>query len=65
MNWEQVKGIVERIAYAVIAFVVGKGWLPAAVSADVVAAIVLVIGIVWGWKVNTPAALDKAAKDVR
>lgn len=61
MNLEQIKGIVERIAMFVVAYIVGKGWLPASVSADVVAAVVLIFTIIWGWKVNTPKALEKAA----
>lgn len=65
MNWEQIKGIVERILLFAAAFAVGKGWLPEAISGDLVAGILLIIGAVWGWKVNTPKALDSAAKSVQ
>ena len=65
MNWEQIKGIIERILMFAAAYAVGKGWLPEAVSADIVAGAVLLIGAIWAWKVNTPKALDDAAKSVK
>jgi hypothetical protein len=65
MNWEQVKGIVERVATLVIAYLVGRGVVPDGVSADVVAVIVLVASIAWGWWVNTPRALADAARSTQ
>lgn len=65
MNFEQVKGIVERVAMFAVAYFVGKGWIPEAVSGDIVAGIGLLFAIVWGFKVNTPKALEKAASDVQ
>ena len=65
MNWEQIKGIVERVATVAIAYVVGKGYVPEAVSADLIAIVVLLASVVWGWKVNTAPALSEAAKNVK
>lgn len=62
MNWEQIKGIAERILTIVLAWAVGKGYVPEALSADIVAAVLLVGSIIWGWKVNTKSALESAAK---
>lgn len=65
MNWEQIKGIVERVATLVIAYLVGRGVVPEGVSADIVAVVVLIGSIVWGWYVNTPKALADAAKSTQ
>ena len=65
MNWEQLKGIVERIATVGVTYAIGRGWIPAGLSADLVALIVLAGSVAWGWKVNTPVALATAAKEVR
>lgn len=64
MNWEQIKGIVERIATVAITYAAAKGWIPQALGVDIVAVIVLLAGIAWGWKVNTKPALEAAAKQV-
>lgn len=63
MNWEQAKGIIERIATVAVTYAVGRGWIPVGQSADIVAIIILAGGIAWGWKINTAPALQKAATD--
>lgn len=60
-NWEQVKGIVERVATIAITYAVARDWIPAGQSADLVALAVLAASILWGWKVNTQPALIEAA----
>lgn len=65
MNWEQVKGIVERVVTFGVAWAAGKGYIPAGVVGDLTALIVLVGAVIWGWKVNTAPALADAAKAVK
>lgn len=65
MNWEQIKGIVERILTLALMYAVGKGWIPAGIVADLTAGLLLLFGVVWGWKVNTAPALADAAKAVK
>lgn len=64
MNFEQIKGIVERVATVGITWAVARGYVPAALSADVVALVVLAASVAWGFYVNTPRALDTAARNV-
>lgn len=64
MNWEQLKGIVERVVTFGVAYTVGKGWVPQAVSADLVGGIVMIASVAWGWYVNTHTALITATKNV-
>ena len=61
MNFEQIKGIVERILTMAIMYATGKGWIPAGVVADLTAGLLLLFGVIWGWKVNTAPALKQAA----
>lgn len=65
MNWEQLKGIIERVLTLVMAYLVGKGIIPAGIVNDLVAGLLLIFGVIWGWKVNTPTALTDAAKAVK
>ena len=62
MNFEQIKGILERVATIGVTWLVAKGLVPQGVSGDLVTLIVLAGSIAWGWRVNTPKALDSAAK---
>lgn len=64
MNFEQIKGIVERVATVGITWAVARGYVPSALGADVVALIVLGASVAWGFYVNTPRALDAAARNV-
>lgn len=65
MNWEQMKGIVERVLTLVLVYLVGKGIIPAGIVNDLVAGLLLIFGVIWGWKVNTKVALSDAAKAVK
>lgn len=65
MNWEQIKGIVERVATVAVTYAIGRGWIPAGLSADLVALIVLAGSVAWGWKVNTAPSLAAAAKETK
>ena len=62
MNFEQIKGITERILTVAVAFVVGKGWITQAMSADVIAVILLLMSVAWGFYQNSPNVLADAAK---
>ena len=62
MNWEMVKGVVERVATIGVTWLVAKGIVPAGVSADLVAIVVLGGSVIWGVVVNRQAALEKAAE---
>ena len=64
MNWEQVKGIVERIATIGVSYAVGKGWIPSDVASNLIMAIVALGAVGWGIWVNTPKALSDATKKV-
>lgn len=64
MNWEQVKGIVERIATVAVTYAAAKGYISQGVTGDIVTIVVLVGGVIWGWKVNTKPSLEAAAKQV-
>lgn len=64
MNFEQIKGIVERVATVGITWAVARGYVPAALSADVVALVVLAASVAWGFYVNTRKSLDTAARNV-
>lgn len=64
MNFEQVKGIIERIATLVFAYLVGKGVISQGMVGDLMIIVTAVASIAWGWYVNTPRALDSAARNV-
>jgi len=61
MNWEMVKGVVERVATIGVTYLVAKGIVPPGVSADLIAIVVLGGSVIWGVVVNRPAALAAAA----
>lgn len=60
MNWEMLKGIVERGITVAVVFAVGRNWVPAAVSADLVAVVVGALSVGYGWWVNRTANLVKS-----
>lgn len=65
MNWEQLKGIVERIATIGVTYAAAKGWIPNDQVAGIVSVVVLLGSIAWGWKVNTAPALKTAVTNVQ
>ena len=60
MNWEQIKGILERILTAALMWAAGAGYIPGDQVANIVAIIVAIGAVAWGWKVNTQPALVAA-----
>ncbi len=64
MNWEQVKGVVERLATIGFGFAVGKGWIPSDMAGTLVTIVVSIGSVIWGLWVNTPKALETAAAKV-
>lgn len=60
MNWEQVKGIVERVAYLAVMWGVAKGIIPNTIAGDLVLVIVSLAAVAWGWKTNTQPSLISA-----
>lgn len=64
MNWEQVKGIVERLVTIAITYAVGKGWLPADQATPLIMGAVAVASVGWGFYVNTHKSLNTAAQKV-
>ena len=65
MNTDQTKGIAERLVYAavmaVLAKLVGKGYIDQDMAAYIAAGAVTVIGSAWAWWINRPKALAQAA----
>ena len=57
MNYDQLTGVVRAIVPALVAYVVGKGWIPAGAASDVAAAIMAVLAAVWSVKNNAPATV--------
>ncbi len=47
MNTDQWTGIVRAVAPAIVAYLVGKGWLTETAAADVSAALIAVAMAVW------------------
>ncbi len=61
MNFEQVKGILERVLTIGITWAVAKGIVPEALQGDLVTFGLLGLSLVWGYWVNRPAVLAAAA----
>ena len=64
MNWEQVKGVVERLATMAFMYAAGKGWIPADVVGSLVTVVVTLGSVAWGIWVNTPTQLAAAKTNV-
>ena len=47
MNTDQMTGIARAIVPALIAYAVGKGWVPAGAAADLGAAMLAIAAAVW------------------
>lgn len=59
-NFEQVKGLAERLAYLIVMWLVAKGVIPATMAGDVVLVLVSLAALFWGWKTNTQPSLVAA-----
>lgn len=64
MNLEQVKGVIERVITIVVAWAIGKGYIPESIGGDFTTFLVMAVSLAWAWKVNTPASLEAATKAV-
>lgn len=64
MNWEAVKGVIERLLYVAAAYAAGKGWIAQSDVASYVALVLGLIGVVFGWYFNRPSVLLDAAAAV-
>lgn len=47
MNYDQLTGIVRTVVPSIVAYAVGKGWIPEGAAADVAAAVICVIMAGW------------------
>lgn len=54
MGTDQFTGLLRAALAAGVAYVAGKGWVPAGVANDMAAGIVTVLVAVWSWKTNAP-----------
>jgi len=59
MGADQFTGILRAVVPAVIAYVVGKGWLPQAAASDIGAGVITILAAIWSWKTNTPGKTVK------
>ena len=64
MNWEQLKGVAERLATIGVTYAVGRGWIPADQATPIVMGLVAVASVAWGMYVNTHGALNTAVQNV-
>ncbi len=55
MNQDQVSGIIRAIAPALLAYLVGKGWVGEGSVADITAAAVAIGAAIWSFFNNTTA----------
>lgn len=63
MNFEQIKGILERIVTVLITYAVAKGWFTQGVGAEIGTAVVAVLTAAIGWYLNRPSILAQAVTD--
>ncbi len=54
MGTDQFTGLLRAALAAGVAYVAGKGWIPAGTANDVAAGIVTVLVAIWSWKNNAP-----------
>ena len=53
---DQVNGVLRSVLPAVLAYVAGKGWIPAGSVADISAAILAIGAAIWSVQKNTNAS---------
>lgn len=58
---DQFSGIADRLAIALVSYAVAKGYVPQAMSADLIQLLVIGAGLAWGWYVNRPVAIMESA----
>lgn len=61
MNFEQVKGIIERVVTVAVTWAVAKEYIPVGIQTEVVSVVILAASIIWGFWVNTNRSLQNSA----
>jgi len=61
MNQDQLLGILRALLPAGLAYVVGKGWIPAGSASDVGAAVVAIATAAWSYSAHTDSSKLAAA----
>ncbi|HEY6020781.1 MAG TPA: hypothetical protein VIY48_13065 [Candidatus Paceibacterota bacterium] len=56
MDLNSINGILRAVVPAILAYAVGKGWIPAGSVGDITAAVVAAAAAFWSVKSNKPAA---------
>lgn len=56
MNQDQFLGIIRAILPAGLAYVVGRGWVPAGAAADVGAGVIAIASAAWSYTAHTDGA---------
>jgi len=59
MGTDQFTGILRAVIPALVAYVAGKGWMPADSASDVGAGLITILAAVWSWKTNMPGTTVK------
>lgn len=54
MGTDQFGGLLRAALAAGVAYVAGKGWIPAGVANDIAAGVATMLVAVWSWKTNAP-----------
>jgi hypothetical protein len=54
MGTDQVTGLVRAALAAGVAYVAGKGWIPAGTLNDIAAGLTTILVAIWSWKANVP-----------
>lgn len=64
MNWEQIKGVAERLVTIGVGWAIGKGYVPPSIGPELIIVVLGALSVAWGWWVNTPTALASATRKV-
>lgn len=61
MDLNMINGVLRAILPALVAYVVGKGWIPAGSAGDISAAVMALAAAMWSVHTNKPSAVVAAA----
>lgn len=59
MGTDQFTGILRAVVPAFVAYVAGRGWMPADAASNVGAGLITVLAAIWSWRSNTPGKTVK------
>lgn len=59
MGTDQFTGILRAIVPALVAYIAGKGWMPADAATNAGAGLITILAAIWSWKTNTPGKTVK------